>query len=133
MKITHIKLETTSPEILKENEANLLVHITETGIQYSIKHDGIGFGVESNFVLVIGIVIYIAEASLSGITWDLLKSMIVNLYLKTSPKQRDLTVIDAEFYENGNPKRINIATYKNGKITINNKNGKEIISIKSQK
>ncbi|MDF3822844.1 hypothetical protein P3G55_23300 [Leptospira sp. 96542] len=133
MKITHIKLETTSPIILKEREDQLLGYLAEHKIEYSITHDGIGFGTESNFELIIGIVIYMTEASLSGATWDYLKKMIEILYLKISPNQRYLTVIDAEFFKNGNPKRINLATHKNGKIVIKNKDGKAIVTINNLK
>ncbi|MCZ8160130.1 MAG: hypothetical protein O9275_05155 [Microcystis sp. LE19-196.1B] len=132
MNITHINLETTSPLILKEEQNELLKYLYEIGIEFSIKHDGIAFGSENNFQLIIGIVIFISEASLSGATWDFLKNLIENIYLKITNQQRDSTIIEAEFYENGNPKRINIATHKNGKITIQNKVGKEIITIKNR-
>lgn len=124
-----ISIETTSPTILKEKEINLIKYIEENKIDYEIKHDGVGFGSEQDFTLIIGIVIYITESSLSGATWDFIKSTIESFYRKINESQRELTTVEAEYFKNGNVKRIHIASYEDKNIIIKNKNGEEILRI----
>ncbi|WP_230456666.1 hypothetical protein [Leptospira santarosai] len=124
--IEKIIIETTSPDIFLKEEGQIVKFLRTENVTYDLVDEGLAFGEEDYFVLVTSLIIFIKESVYSGIVYDLIKLKIMEIYEKITPQNRENTFIDAEFYENGALKRIQLANSLNGVIKIRNHKGKWI-------